>query len=429
LSATGQLSANGVLGRSESRQYVAGVPETRRGPPGEGLDRFVRLHIGSRRDGVLSLELDASLAWLALTLTPGLAARLCGRLLRRFGSPEEIFRAPLSALETCNLPAAVGQSIVKKEAFKRAEKELAGVRRLECRLLNWSDPEYPRTLLEIYDPPVLLYVRGDAQVLNCVSLSIVGTRRPTVYGTQMAERLGRDLAVRGIAIISGMARGIDAMSHQGACSAPGGRAIGILGTGIDGVYPKENRKLYEKVLACGALVTEFPIGTHPAPENFPVRNRIVAGMPLGVVIVEGAQYSGSLITARLAMEFGREVFGVPGNVTQAVSFAPNQLIKQGAKLVTSADDVIEELPTPVRAALVQAMQPDTGQRNLLLAASLSPGEKKIYELLSADETKHVDEIVDGSGLNSSEVLATLFDMEMKGIIRQLPGKQFSKVLL
>jgi len=134
------------------------------------------------------LELDASLAWLALTLTPGLAARLCGRLLRRFGSPEEIFRAPLSALETCNLPAAVGQSIVKKEAFKRAEKELAGVRRLECRLLNWSDPEYPRTLLEIYDPPVLLYVRGDAQVLNCVSLSIVGTRRPTVYGTQMAER-------------------------------------------------------------------------------------------------------------------------------------------------------------------------------------------------------------------------------------------------
>ena len=375
------------------------------------------------------MELDASLSWLALTLTPGLAARLSGRLLRQFGSPDAVFAAPVTGLEACKLPAQVAQAIVQKQAFKRAEKELAAVRRLGCRLVNWTEPEYPRTLLEIYDPPVLLYVRGDVQVLNNVALSIVGTRRPTLYGGQMAERLGRDLAVRGVVIISGMARGIDALSHQGACSAPGGRAVGILGTGIDVVYPKENKKLYEKVLACGALLSEFPIGSHPAPENFPVRNRIVAGMPLGVVVVEGAQYSGSLITARLAMEFGREVFGVPGNVTQPVSFAPNQLIKQGAKLVTCADDVIEELPTPVRAALVQAMQPDTGQRNLLVAASLGEAERKIYELLSAEEPVQVDDIVDRSGLNSSEVLATLFEMEMKGIVRQLPGKQFSKVLL
>ena len=160
-----------------------------------------------------------------------------------------------------------------------------------------------------------------------------------------------------------------------------------------------------------------------------MRNRIVAGMPLGVVVIEGAQYSGSLITARLATEFGREVFGVPGNVTQPVSFAPNQLIKQGAKLVTNADDVIEELPTPVRAALVQAEQPEAEQRNLLAAASLNGSEKKLYELLNADEPKPIDDIVEHSGLNSSEVLATLFNLEMKGIIRQLPGKQFSKVLL
>src|SRR5437016_2031165 len=375
------------------------------------------------------MQPDASLSWLALGLTPGLASRLSARVLRRFDSPEGVFRASLPDLESCHLPAKVAQAIAKKESFKRAEKELAGIQKIAgCTLLNWTDPEYPQTLLQIYDPPVLLYVRGDPQVLNLPSLSIVGTRRPTVYGSQMAQRLGRDLAARGLVIVSGLARGIDAIAHQGALDA-NGRAIGVLGTGIDVCYPKENKKLYEKVLERGAIISEFPLRTHPAPENFPVRNRIVAGMPLGVVIVEGAQYSGSLITARLAMEFGREVFGVPGNVTQAVSFAPNQLIKQGAKLVTSADDVIEELPTPVRAALVQAMQPDTGQRNLLLAASLSPGEKKIYELLSADETKHVDEIVDGSGLNSSEVLATLFDMEMKGIIRQLPGKQFSKVLL
>jgi DNA processing protein len=192
-------------------------------------------------------------------------------------------------------------------------------------------------------------------------------------------------------------------------------------------YPKENKKLYEKVLERGAIISEFPLRTHPAPENFPIRNRIVAGMPLGVIVIEGAQYSGSLITARLAMEFGREVFGVPGNVTPPVSFAPNQLIKQGAKLVTNAEDVIEELSTPVRAALVKAEQPEAEQRNLLVTASLNPSEKNSTNL-SSDESMHIDDIVERSGLNSSEVLATLFNLEMKGIVRQTPGKPFSKVL-
>jgi DNA processing protein len=375
------------------------------------------------------MELDASLSWLALALTPGLASRLSARVLRKFGSPDDVFRASLTDLESCKLPAQVTQAIVKKESFKRAEKELDGVRKIaNFRLLNWTEPEYPQTLLQIYDPPVLLYVRGDPQVLNLPSLGIVGTRRPTLYGTQMAQRLGRDLAARGLVIVSGLARGIDAIGHQGAMDAHG-RAIGVLGTGIDVCYPKENKKLYEKVLERGAILSEFPLRTHPAPENFPVRNRIVAGIPLGVVVIEGAQYSGSLITARLAMEFGREVFGVPGNVTQPVSFAPNQLIKQGAKLVTCAEDVIEELPTPIRAALVQAEQPEAEQRNLLAAASLNGSEKKLYELLSAEELIPIDDIVERSGLNSSEVLATLFNLEMKGIIRQLPGKQFSKVLL
>jgi len=374
------------------------------------------------------MELDSSLSWLALSLTPGLASRLSARLLRRFDSPEGVFRASLAELETCNLPVSVAQAVFKKEAFKRAEKELAGVRRIAgCRLLNWTEPEYPQNLLQIYDPPVMLYVRGDPQILNLPGISIVGTRKPTLYGAQLAERLGRDLAARGLVIVSGMARGIDAIGHQGAMAA-NGRAIGVLGTGIDVCYPKENKKLYEKVLERGVIIGELPLGTHPAPENFPVRNRIVAGLPLGVIVVEGAQYSGSLITARLAMEFGREVFGVPGNVTQPVSFAPNLLIKQGAKLVTGAEDVIEELPTPVRAALVQAEQPEAEQRNLLLAASLNTSEKKLYELLSAEEPRPIDDLVERSGLNSSVVLATLFDLEMKGIIRQLPGKQFSKVL-
>jgi DNA processing protein len=192
----------------------------------------------------------------------------------------------------------------------------------------------------------------------------------------MVERLGRVLAARGVVVVSEWSRGIDAVGHQGA-TAVNGRAVGVRGTSVDVCYPKENPKLYEKVLKRGAIVTEFPLGTHPAPENFPVRNGIVAGMPLGVVMVEGPQYSGSLITARLAMEFGREVFGVPGNVTQLLSFAPNQRIKQGAKLVTNGEDVIEELPTPVRGALVQAEQPQAEERNLLLAASRNASEKKI----------------------------------------------------
>jgi DNA processing protein len=375
------------------------------------------------------MELDASLPWLALTMTQGIAARLSAKLLDEFGSPDEVFRAPLPLLERCNLPAAVAQAVHKKQAFKRAEKELAAIRGIEnLRLVSRTDPEYPPTLLEIYDPPALLYVRGNAEVLSEVSIGIVGTRKPTLYGTQMAERLGRELAARGLVVVSGLARGVDAISHLGA-TAVGGRAIGVLGTGVNVCYPKENKKLFEKVLERGAIISEFPLGTHPSPENFPIRNRIVAGMPVGVVVVEGAQYSGSLITARLAIEFGREVFGVPGNVTQPVSFAPNQLIRQGAKLVTNGEDVIEDLPTPIRAALVRAEAPESAQLNLLAAACLNSSEKKIYELLTTDQPVHIDDIMERSGLNSSEVLATLFDLEMKGIVRQLPGKQFAKVLL
>jgi DNA processing protein len=227
------------------------------------------------------MQLDHSLSWLAMTLTPGLAARLSARLLRKFGSPEAVFRASTPDLEACHLPAEAAQAILNKAAFSRAEKELAGVRKIAgCALLNWTEPEYPQTLLQIYDPPVLFYVRGDAQVLNLPSLSIVGTRKPTLYGTQMAQRLGRDLAARGLVIVSGLARGIDAIGHQAAMDAHG-RAIGVLGTGIDVCYPKENKKLYEKVLERGAIISELPLRTHPAPENFPVRNRIVAGVAPG----------------------------------------------------------------------------------------------------------------------------------------------------
>ncbi len=375
------------------------------------------------------MDLDQSLPWLALRLTSGLGARLAGKLLRQFGSPEGIFRASLTELEACQLPAAVAQAVFSKAAFRDAEKELARVRKAGARLVNWDESEYPKRLLEIYDPPPLLYVRGNEQVLNRHTISIVGTRRPTPYGNQIAERLARDLAEHGLVVASGLARGIDSSAHRGACAASRGGTIGVLGSGIDVIYPKENRKLFEEVEKRGALITEFPMGTYPAPENFPVRNRMVAGMALGVIVVQGAQYSGSLITSRLAMEFGREVYGVPGNITEPVSFAPNQLIKQGAKLVAGWEDVVEELPTEIRAELfpVEATTPE--ERASLFEGNLSPVEKRLFELIRIEEPIHVDELVETTGLSSSEALAALCEMEMRGIIRQMPGKQFVRVLL
>src|SRR5580692_2955457 len=340
-------------------------------------------------------------------MTPGLGSRLTGKLLRQFGSPRDVFRASLTELEACHLPSAPARAIQSKHAHKDAEEELALVRKLGCRLLNWNEPEYPQRLLEIYDPPPLLYLRGDAAVLNRHSISMVGTRRPTPYGMQVAERLG----------------------HEGACRATHGAPVGVLGTGVDVIYPKENKKIFAEVEKRGALISEFPLGAHPAPENFPVRNRVVAGISLGTVVVQGAQYSGSLITARLGMEFGREVYGIPGNITADVSFAPNQLIKQGAKLVTSWEDVVEELPTEVRAELFPVEATTSAERASLFENSLSPVEKKIFSLLGTDESIHVDEIVEKAELNSSEVLAALCEMEMKGIVRQMPGKQFIKILV
>ena len=205
--------------------------------------------------------------------------------------------------------------------------------------------------------------------------------------------------------------------------------IGVLGTGIDVQYPKENKKLYAEVEKRGVIISEFPLGTHPAPENFPIRNRIVAGLALGTVVVQGEQYSGSIITARLAMEFGREVYAVPGNVTESVSFAPHQLIRQGAKLAAGWEDVIEELPTPVRTELFPVEQAPAQERELLIEQSMGEIERKIYALLKADQAVHVDDVVEITRLNSSEVLAALCEMEMRGIVRQLPGKQFLRALV
>jgi len=216
---------------------------------------------------------DEYVGWLALALTPGLGPRLTGKLLREFGGPEEIFNASLTALEAQGLPAAAAQAIHSRRPLSDAAKELAQAQALGCKLLTWDEPEYPERLREIFDPPPLLYVKGKAELLRRHLVAIVGARRPTPYGNQMAQRLGKDLADRGLVIVSGLARGIDACAHRGALDSANGATIGVLGCGIDEVYPKENKKLFEEMAERGAIISEFPIGTFPGSQNFPIRNR------------------------------------------------------------------------------------------------------------------------------------------------------------
>jgi DNA processing protein len=341
---------------------------------------------------------DQYLGWLALALTPGLGARMAGKLLRAMGSPEAIFNASRTELESHRLTAAVGQAIHTRQPMSAAAKELAQAQAAGIRLLTWYDPGYPQRLREIYDPPPLLYARGNVELLNRHLISIVGSRRSTPYGNQMAEKLARELADRGLVIVSGLARGIDSCAHKGALSSLTGATIGVLGCGIDVIYPKENKKIFAEMEQRGAVISKFAMAAFPGPQNFPIRNRILSGMSVGVVVVEGAQCSGSLIAARLAMEFGREVYGVPSNATQPTSFGPKQLIKQGAKLVTSWEDVIEELPTPIRAELLPVETASSEERALLVEKDLAPAEGTLYHLLGVDESRHLDDLVELSGL-------------------------------
>jgi DNA processing protein len=295
-----------------------------------------------------------------------------------------------------------------------------------------DDAQYPSQLKQIYDPPPILYVRGSVEALSRPGIAMVGTRHPTPYGTGMAERLATDLAAHGLVIFSGMARGVDTASHRGALAGKG-CTVAVFGTGIDVPYPKENTRLSEQILASGgALISEFPISTFPAPQNFPIRNRIISGISIGVLVVEAAEYSGTRITARCALEQSRDVFAVPGNVTNKNSWGPNTLIKQGAKLVATWEDIWEELPENVRLALIPPAgdASQEGQTASLFAndVKMSPHESRIFALLKADESMQIDEIVERlePELSSSEIFAALFELELAGKVRQLPGKNFVK---
>jgi DNA processing protein len=371
------------------------------------------------------------LDWLALSLTPGLGPTKARKLVEHFGSAGAVFRASLTELEGTGIQAVSAQSLATGKSAELAREEMARAAGIGVTVVSLDDPFYPSRLKEIYDPPLILYVRGNSEILTKPGIAMVGTRHPTPYGSGMAERLACDLAAQGLVIISGMARGVDTASHRGAISAKG-KTVAVFGTGVDVIYPKENSRLSEQILALGgALISEFSLGTFAAPQNFPIRNRILSGMSLGVLVVEAAEYSGTRITARCALEQNRDVFAVPGNVTNKNSWGPNTLIKQGAKLVATWEDVWEDLPAEVRLALTPPASPESqsaSAASLFPDDGLPPHEKRILSLLKADEATHIDELVEKleTEMSSSEIFAALFELELSGKVRQMPGKNFVK---
>lgn len=370
--------------------------------------------------------------WLALGQVDGLGVRSAHKLIAHFGSPQAAYMASLTELEGSGITAPMAQAIFAQAGLKEAEKELQAALKIGCSLVPLTSEKYPARLREIADPPLVLYVFGDVDALSSLAVAIVGTRRPTAYGSAVAHRLAADLAQRGLAIVSGLARGIDSASHHGALEARG-KTVAVMGSGVDAIYPRENTALAKKIMESGAVISEFPLGTGPSPQNFPIRNRIISGLSLGVVIVEASEFSGSLITARLAVEQNREVFAVPGNITSAQSFGPNHLIKQGAKLVDQWMDVVEEFTAAVRMQLLPSDAASEGEpmgaaSASLFEASLSPDQKSVFEALRADEALFVDSVFGAVELPRSRVLAALLELEMNGLIRQMPGKNFIRKL-
>ena len=373
----------------------------------------------------------STLQWLALALTPGLGPTRIRRVIEFFGGVEKVLQATLTELESAGLQAVSAQSLGTGHSLELAQDEFARAAAAGVDIVTLDDPTFPPQLKQIYDPPVVLYVKGSPELVSRPGIAIVGTRHPTPYGSGMAERLACDLAARGLVIFSGLARGIDTAGHRGAVAGKG-KTVAVFGTGVDVVYPKENSRLMEQILALGgAWVSEFAIGSFAAPQNFPIRNRIISGLAVGVLVVEAGEYSGTRITARCALEQNRDVFAVPGNVTNRNAWGPNTLIKQGGKLVATWEDVWEELPCDVKLKLVPPAKPGTEATETasLFDDKLSPVEKKVFALIKPDESTHIDEIVErlDPEVSSSEIFAALFELELSGKIRQMPGKNFVRV--
>lgn len=355
------------------------------------------------------------------------------RAMSNTAEPASIFSMSLTELEALQMPAAAARFVYEGKARTAALEEVARLEEQNAGFLTYDSPNYPERLREIYDPAAVLWYRGDTSILNEPGIAVVGTRHPSVYGAGMAQMLSRELAARGVVILSGMARGVDTEAHKGALDAKG-RTVAVWGTGVDVIYPKENKRLAEQILMSGGcILSEYALGTFPAPQNFPVRNRILSGMSVGVLVVEAAEHSGTRITARCAMEQNRDVFAVPGNVTNKGAWTPNTLIKQGARLTATWEDVWEDLPSQVRIELEEKLAQRNGAgsstgitASLFNDQELPPVERTVYEQLRADESVQLDDLIDRleGQLQSPDIFAALFELELSGKVRQLPGKNY-----
>ena len=372
--------------------------------------------------------MDAIEPWFALKNVPGVGNLLFKRLMDRFGDPQTVFEAePSDLMMVEGVSGRIAGAIKRYRLTDAVRKEMALAAKINCRMVTLLDPEYPPPLRHIPDPPPMLYARGDLKNMEN-SIAIVGSREATSYGLSMARRLGADLAALGLPVVSGMARGIDTAAHQGALSV-GGRTAAVLGCGVGVIYPPENRALFERMIETGAVVSELQVMEAPNSYNFPARNRIIAGMTIGTVVVEAARQSGSLITARLAAEQGREVFAVPGSIHSFKSAGTHNLLKQGAKLVTRVEDVLDEfyhlkdrgMPDQKGGPLNRSAEKSSDTD---LSAGLTAEEARVLALIEAYPV-HMDELSSRSGLSSGRLAGILLTLELKGKIIQSPGKYFT----
>lgn len=360
--------------------------------------------------------MESLIHWLGLKSVPGVGNRLFQNLIQRFGEPAKVFSA--STAELLQVPGVTDRLAGILQGYQipaDVYEDLALAKKHGVEILTCSDYDYPALLRHIHDPPPLLYVRGRLR-RDSLNIAIVGSRNATSYGRSVTEGLSGKLTLRGFTVVSGMARGIDAAAHWGALSA-GGETIAVLGCGLGITYPAENRRLYHRIVESGAVISEFPFLTPPEARNFPVRNRIISGLSLGTVIVEATHQSGSLITARLAAEQGREVFAVPGSITSFKSMGTHRLIKQGAKLVEHVEDIVEELNIAISepSADVEEKPP----------VPLTQEERGILDELSPYPV-HIDKLVRELSLSPARVSGLLLQLELKGLVTQSPGKFFAK---
>lgn len=361
----------------------------------------------------------------------GVGPRTCRLLLEQFGSAEAIFAAEEARLVATGIPKPTAHNIAAFRDFAPLEQELCELPRVNARMVKWTDPDYPENLRHIADPPPYFFIRGASSAPDRQAIAVVGARAASDAGRRMAQRLGLELAAKGFAVVSGLARGIDSEAHQGALDG-GGRTVAVMGCGIDIIYPPENRKLAEAIIENGgAIVSELAVGTPPIAENFPARNRLISGLCLGVVIVEAAEKSGSLITARMALEQDRQVFAVPGSPMSGKTRGSNRLLKEGARLVECVEDVIEDLapqfgsPARIGAKPVENAQARGPVRDESAWEKESSEVQTILRYLKESDKLHVDSVIEGSGLNAQTVLKLLLELELRGLVTQHPGKLFS----